>query len=376
MNKYNESIRVAQLLAKLTLDVITDAEREELSFLIGKTGIDPAKIVKDFSYLEVDEREVERGRKILSSIETTKQSSGTGGSNFRIFGFKRGVIRYAAIFTLLCALSLTAYYLVHQRMAEIPQIPLIAEATILEYPTGKQVVLADQTDISEIIKKSDIAHTSDELKVPEMLKVKVLSGSTHTVILEDKTKVVLYPGSELTFPSFFDGGQRSVSLVGEGFFEVTRDSARRFTVRAGEASVAVLGTSFNVRAYDNEPTVETSLVSGKVSVNSIEIEPDQMAVLHKGAGEIKIEEIDGSVYTDRALGLFVFENRRLDEIMREFGLWYGLEYEFADDALKTKRFRFRLPRSDNFYYLMQLMEETGELEFDIKGNKIKVLPTR
>lgn len=376
MNKYNESVRVARLLAKLTLDVITDAEREELSFLIGKTGIDPAKIVKDFSYLEVDECELERGRRLLSSIEATKQSPGTGGSIYRIFGFKGRVIRYAAIFTLLCTLSVTAYYLVKQRVAEIPQIPLIAEATILEYPTGEQVVLADQTDISEIIKKSDIAHTPEELMVPEMLKVKVLSGSTHTVILEDKTKVVLYPGSELTFPSFFVGGQRSVSLMGEGFFEVTRDSARRFTVRAGEASVAVLGTSFNVRAYDNEPTVETSLVSGKVSVNSTEILPNQMAVLYKGAGEIKIEEIDGSVYTDRALGLFVFENRRLDEIMREFGLWYGLEYEFADDALKAKRFRFRLPRSDNFYYLMQLMEETGELEFDIKGNKIKVLPNR
>lgn len=350
----------------------------------------------------------------------------------------RRLLPYAAAAILVLAVSLffmDTSWLLHDnksQLANIEPIKRYENETVLIYPSGEQIVLGTQSNIiaagntntgnttgnttgtgaGNTIGNTTVragngfadrtaAGTADRTgaagRVPAgasatsrilgkqtsktaaveapLLTIRVSKGATHTVTLEDGTKVVLYPESELRFPQHFSKSGRQVALSGEAFFDVTKDPSRPFSVKTREASVTVLGTSFNIRAYENEATNETVLVTGKVLLNSTELFPNQMAVVDKSNGHINIEAIDASAYRDRASGLFVFENRSLAEIMREFGLWYGFEYSFESELLQSKKFRLKLPRADNFNELMKLMEKTEELRFTVEDKVIKIKTT-
>ena len=371
MKKYYESIRTAHLLAKFASKSITENEKKELGSLIKQTGINAEEILKaaadtNSGFLEAD---TEASKRVWNSVQIEIARSKRE--------FTGKLLRYAAIFLIAISISLTIYYIKSQENTQVETIFLLANETVLEYPTGEQIVLADNTDISSLLSESETLKSQREQKEPaEMYKIKVSSGSTHTVTFEDGTTVTLYPESELLFPSYFSSQERAVTLTGEGYFDVKPDSSRLFRVDIGYTSVVVYGTSFNIRAYRNEPTIEAALVRGKITMNQKELLPNQMAVMDKENLRMVIESIDASIYQDRANGMFIFENRGLDEIMKEFGLWFGFEYTFKDEIMKDKKFRFRLPRTSNFNYLMNLMEKTGEVKFEVSDKKVIIMATK
>jgi len=367
MKRYYESTRIANLLAKLATQNISESEKQELASLVEKSGMNAGDILKKAAYKSADTSEIEAGEKVWASV-----LSNISRPNRR-FGHR--LLRYAAIFIAVATLSLGAYFLRQGHFISEEPITLLANETILEYPSGERVVLKDKTDIKDILQHASVsAEKEAEKKVAATYKINVSRGSTHTVTLEDGTNIILYPESELQFPEFFSSSERSVTLTGEGYFNVQKDSSRPFTVHAGGASIVVLGTSFNVRAYSNEPTIETVLVTGKVVMNNRVLLPDQMAIYDSRDDQVRIENMDATIYLERAQGMFIFENKSLDEIMREFSLWFGFEYNFENNALKDKKFRFKLPHTDNFNYLMSLMEKTGELQFDVSAKTVTILP--
>ncbi|MCK9305513.1 MAG: FecR family protein [Bacteroidales bacterium] len=370
MNRYFESPRIAKLLAKLVTESISEEEKRELAAFARKSGIDIFNIVKNASPKELSDLEKESEKKVWESIEKK--------INMPLVRKRNYLLRYAAIFALLLSISSGIYLLSRKdtfSSQNIESIKLHSNVTVLEYPSGEKVELKGKTDIHKIIPNEIPGDKNRTSRVAaEMLKIKVSSGSTHTITLDDGTTVVLYPESELQFPSYFSSSDRSVKLTGEGFFEVQKDPSRPFNVTAGETTVTVLGTSFNIRAYSGESTVETALVSGKVRMNQTELYPNQLAILNKSDNKISIEEVEASAYRERAYGMFIFENRSIDDIMREFGMWFGFSYTFQDNSMKDKKFRFKLPRSNDFGRLMELMEKTGEIQFQIKDTIINILP--
>lgn len=431
MRRYYDSTRVARLIAKLALKTISDEERRELASLAKENGLNVDEILKkvttevaksfevadastvagnqtvagsqtvEGNQVVADATEIEAGKRVWAVVERniSQRELRVGDSELSLgqsevslgrsevsfgrsrragFGFGRGLMRYAAIFAVVASLSVGGYWLRSGYINSKETITLLANETVLEFPTGESVVLKEKTDIKSILGNQALVADKGEVEkaVAEIYKIKVSSGSTHTITLEDGTKVILYPESELQFPSFFGSTERSVTLVGEGYFDVQKDSGRPFNINAGGASVVVLGTSFNIRAYSNEPTIETVLVSGKVLMNSTELVPNQMAIFNRANSQISVENLQASIYSERANGMFIFDNRSLDEIMREFSLWFGFEYSYEDNALKDKKFRFKLPRTDSFNRLMNLMEKTGELRFDVSDKKVTILPGR
>ena len=424
MRRYYDSTRVARLIAKLALKTISDEERRELASLAKENGLNVDEILKkvttevaksfevadastvagnqtvagsqtvEGNQVVADATEIEAGKRVWAVVERniSQRELRVGDSEVSLgqsevslgrsrrwrFGFGRGLMRYAAIFAVVASLSVGGYWLRSGYVNSKETITLLANETVLEFPSGESVVLKEKTDIKSILGNQALVADKGEVEkaVAEIYKIKVSSGSTHTITLEDGTKIILYPESELQFPSFFGSTERSVTLVGEGYFDVQKDSGRPFSINTGGASVVVLGTSFNIRAYSNEPTIETVLVSGKVLMNSTELVPNQMAIFNRANSQISVENLQASIYSERANGMFIFDNRSLDEIMREFSLWFGFEYSYEDSALKDKKFRFKLPRTDSFNRLMNLMEKTGELRFDVSDKKVTILPGR
>ncbi|NJK98273.1 MAG: hypothetical protein HC905_28190, partial [Bacteroidales bacterium] len=99
-----------------------------------------------------------------------------------------------------------------------------------------------------------------------IIETKCPEGSRSTITLADGTKVELNSGSSISYPSRFTGKQRQVELSGEAFFDVTADKKKPFVVKAGGISIRVLGTHFNVKAYENEKQVFTTLLKGSVRI--------------------------------------------------------------------------------------------------------------
>jgi len=390
MKKYLDSTRIATLLAKRALHTISVAQRMELDSLLAKTGINPENIFRKSSFVTPDEDEMEAQQRVLDVVRREIAADNTSSLQHSTFGLQRNKLRhffpYAAIFIVVLAVSLFAYYAGNNDTSVLKphndSIKAYANETVLEFPNGQRVVQSNSTNMAEIVKATRDGNTSQTAgsaeknspveKVAEIYKIKVSRGATHTVTLEDGTRVILYPESELEFPEFFGKSGRSVKLIGEGYFDVRKDASRPFTVGTNSASIVVLGTSFNIRSYEDEDVTETVLVSGKVLMNGFEMVPDQIAILNRSSREVHVESVDASVYRERAMGMFVFENRSLDEIMREFSHWFGFEYSFDSNSLSEKRFRIKLPRTDNFNMLMDLMEKTGEMRFVVNDKNIEI----
>jgi ferric-dicitrate binding protein FerR (iron transport regulator) len=158
------------------------------------------------------------------------------------------------------------------------------------------------------------------------------------VQLPDGSIVFLRQGSSLTYDQAFE--TRSVTLRGEGFFEVERDEEHPFTVTAGNGVVRVLGTKFNVKAIDNEP-VELFVEEGKVAfsradqVYDAKIFSDGQAGIISVDGTTDVERVSppGPNVSSWITGKLIFDHEPLDHVIRDLERHFAIEMEVADSAL-------------------------------------------
>ena len=155
------------------------------------------------------------------------------------------------------------------------------------------------------------------------LEMTALAGSKVHVLLSDSTEVWLNGDSWIRYPESFDDKNRSVELIGEAFFKVTKDQHRPFHVNMDGMSVQVLGTEFNVLAQKQSDVIETTLLEGSVALykNSNKslvpdriLVPGEQAVYSRQSGEIEVQSVQTSFYTSWVTGDYVFENSTFGQI--------------------------------------------------------------
>ena len=200
------------------------------------------------------------------------------------------------------------------------------------------------------------------------------------ITLSDGSQVWLNAGSSVTYPVAFVGSDRKVSINGEAYFEVAHDATKPFVVSKGEINVQVLGTHFNVNAYDDEPTVRVTLLEGSVKVNkgsnSLMIKPGEQAVLSRdpvATGSRLITK--GLVDPDEVMawknGLFDFENDDLPTVMRQLSRWYDADVEYVGE-IPVKSISGQISRNVNISGVINMIEQTGRVQFKIEGKKVIV----
>lgn len=197
--------------------------------------------------------------------------------------------------------------------------------------------------------------------------------------LSDGTTVWLNSETKLEYPTHFAVNAREVTLTGEAFFEVVKDPDRPFVVKAGEAAVKVLGTSFNVKAYADEEAITTTLVTGKVMLSSQQQERTKEVVLHPGmqgvvSGQknIEVNKVDPLVYSAWKDGEFRFENRTLESIMKTLQRWYDVRVVFENETVKDKRFSGDLERYTEIKTHLDMIGMTTNVQFKIKDGVVYV----
>ena len=352
------------------MEQITETEKKELALLIENNGLNNDLFLERIIHQDItllpDASEIEIENRIMASVKNRMHRS------VQQHRLRLRILRYAAVIVPFVMLTTGLYIATHlPRLDHKSSITSLDGKATFEYPSGVEIALSDHTNLSVIMQEDTVQYTAVE---EHFYKIKVPRGVIHIATLEDGTTVHLFPESELRFSSLFSRINRSVELSGEGYFNVVHDNAHPFTVFASGASITVLGTSFNVRAYEREKVVETSLVSGKVEINEMVLLPNQMALFNCIDHSMNIEEINGEIYRERAEGVFAFDNRTLDEIMYDLSLWFDFDYSYAEDALRYKKFRFKLPRTENFNRLIDLMKCTDEVDFKISGKHVEILP--
>ncbi|MBT1707620.1 DUF4974 domain-containing protein [Fulvivirgaceae bacterium PWU5] len=200
-------------------------------------------------------------------------------------------------------------------------------------------------------------------------------GGQYQVVLPDGSKIWLNAYSSLRLPlNFSEGAERRVELKGEAYFEVSHQPTRPFTVVSGQHAVQVLGTHFNVKAYADEPDIKTSLLEGKVRVtagtHSVTLAPGQQSRLAEG--NITVAEIDTREAVAWKEGYFMFDDERLEDIMRSVARWYDVEVVFDNDALKEETFGAVTTRFTRISTLLEIMEQTGDVQFRVEGKTIHI----
>ncbi|GAA0525679.1 FecR family protein [Chitinophaga japonensis] len=208
-------------------------------------------------------------------------------------------------------------------------------------------------------------------------KLSTPRGGQFSIVLPDGTKVWLNSASALRYPTAFTGNQRIVELQGQAYFEVAQNAAQPFKVMVGEMEVQVLGTDFDVMAYPDEATVNTTLLSGSVQVKEGEalqlLRPGQQAVLRNSDHAITVRTADIKKVVAWKDGLFVFNNMTLPAILREVARWYDVEIVYTvqpSQELYGGGISRRLPLSG----ILNLLEGNGHNHFRIEGRKVIVLP--
>ncbi|HEY0666859.1 MAG TPA: FecR family protein [Sphingobacteriaceae bacterium] len=199
-------------------------------------------------------------------------------------------------------------------------------------------------------------------------------GGQYKVILPDNTIVWLNAASSLRFPTKFSGKERKVDLTGEAYFEVAKNKAMPFKVSANNTQVEVLGTHFNVMAYTDENSINTTLLEGSVKIvknnDHVLLVPGQQAQVKN---DIKVLDADVQEAIAWKNGLFLFKEAQLETILKQIARWYDVEIEFEGN-LPDEKFRAEVSRNVNLSQVLKILELSG-VNFTLKeGRKIIVKP--
>ena len=204
----------------------------------------------------------------------------------------------------------------------------------------------------------------------------VPAGGEFFYELSDSTKVWLNSASELRFPVHFAGqGTREVYLKGEAFFDVTRTRGKMpFVVHVSGGDIKVYGTRFLVKNYAGEPlsAVLTRGCIGFTSSQGRDVLLSPSDRLEVSGENMRIEQVDTTLYMSWINQMFVFEGQPLEEIMKTLSRWYDMDFTFQSEDLKHIRFSGRLNRYQDIRVLLRTYEQTAGIRFDIQGRNIVI----
>ncbi|MBX3242597.1 MAG: FecR family protein [Chitinophagaceae bacterium] len=233
-------------------------------------------------------------------------------------------------------------------------------------------------------------------RVTALNTITVPRGSKKTIELPDGTKVWLNADSRLEYNELFECDLREVTLEGEAFFDVWKDSCRPFVIHTSAIDITVLGTSFNVRAYNNENETETSLVTGKVEIvvknnpeKKIILRPNEKLVIMNNAYADSLKNtqkaddllivktmrkdpvynaVPETMWIDNKLA---FDGEKLEEVCKKLERWYNVAILIKDESLKEEVYT-AIFEGETLLNVLTALKISARIDFEIQENIINI----
>lgn len=401
--------RISELLQKHLHNHLTPAEEQELMQYVKSEEFDEIFKQQITEYWQTGEGEQslpeDRQRMVLNkilfsehtTIELLQKTTTPGNKRFR---------KLAAAAVLLLLLTGSGFFFLQKQAATLPQVVAshvtkeimpgktgailtLADGSTIVLDSAKQGALAKQSG-TRIVKTATGALTYDVTDPAPSTEVAwntitTPRGAQYEIVLPDGTQVWLNAATTLKYPvAFPKGADRKVILSGEAYFEVNSNEQAPFKVAVhtqhnNDGEVTVLGTRFNIMAYDDEAAVNTTLLEGSVLVsrsgNSKKLIPGQQAIFPRETiGSILVENTDTEIAIAWKKGFFRFDQRQLPAIMRQISRWYDVDIAYegkVPDVIFGGGIDKNLPLSG----ILSALEKYG-IRFETNGRKINVLASQ
>ncbi len=295
----------------------------------------------------------------------------------------------------------TTVWLSKTKMAEKPYISAsVTKVSSPILPGGNKAILTlgdgREIDLTKaangiIDSKSDVAivkgkdgrltysvKTQDNKTTPTEISFNTITtpkGGQYEIVLPDQTTVFLNAASSLTYPVTFAGNERRVQLKGEAYFEVSPNKQMPFLVDVGSTNIKVLGTHFNVMAYQDEALSRTTLLEGSIALTvqgrHALLSPGQQAIVGQEGQSIEIKQINADDAIAWKMGYFKFTRENIPAIMRKIARWYDVEVVYEADCSNII-YGGTISRGKNIQELLHKIELSGSVQFKIKGRRVIV----
>lgn len=263
------------------------------------------------------------------------------------------------------------------------------EGAILTLSDGSQVVLdslangtiVQQQGADVVLSNGQLSYSDTENDAPGIVYNTMTTprGRQFRVTLPDGTKVWLNAASSIRYPVAFTGNERKVDITGEVYFEVSKDASKPFRVNAaGRVAVTVLGTAFNINAYENEKDIAATLLSGGVKVaataapaKGVVLKPGQQARLGSGDNAMQVRNADLDKTMAWKNGFFNFEGAGIEDVMRQLERWYDINVVY-ENGIPDITFLGEIDRQIALPDLLEILRRT-DVDFRIEGRTLIVL---
>lgn len=255
---------------------------------------------------------------------------------------------------------------------------LLADGRSILLDTLKQLEAASDMNLQNAGGILTVAASAEVVDDPvEWHRLQIPFGRQYKMQLPDGSRVTLHAGTTLEFPSRFEGVQRVVHLDGEAYFEVVPNKNQEFVVKLSNVDVTVFGTSFNVKAFEQDDFIQTTLVSGSVALRDSAqrlhyLKPNEQAHWERKTGTVQIRSVDVSVYTAWVDGYFSFNQTSLEQVMQQVGHWYGKDVLYLNARHKKTRYTGRVRMYDSIQDVLRKFELAGDLAFEMDDQCIRV----
>lgn len=195
--------------------------------------------------------------------------------------------------------------------------------------------------------------------------------------LSDGTEVWLNAGSTMSYPANPVSGERRVRLNGEGYFKVTKDPRNPFFVMTQQATVKVLGTSFDVKAYPGEDRLVTTLEEGSIELFTqktgeppLKLHPGEQAIYDNKDGKISIEKVDAVRFSAWRADKFLFKDADLKTIIAELERLYDIRIHIKNPQLEKLRFRGMFSYDQDLLDAFETLKHSVKLNYTIKDREV------
>lgn len=211
----------------------------------------------------------------------------------------------------------------------------------------------------------------------EVREVSTSSGQISEVILPDGTKVRLNAQSSIIYSEkFLQFSNREVTLTGEAFFDVTEDPSHPFIVRTTSINIVVLGTSFNLKSYDDDATIETTLIKGKVLIENlsdpgrkVELRPNQKAIFSRATKNISLVDVKRERAVKWSERTLQFENEELGDVLKSLERWYGISVHLEKETNTSCRLTASFDK-ETLAETLEIFKSLTGIEYSIVGKEV------
>ncbi|RAI99385.1 FecR family protein [Chitinophaga skermanii] len=236
--------------------------------------------------------------------------------------------------------------------------------------SGNQVLVQGNTTIKQL--GGELLYDANTNGEVSYNKLSTQRANQFKVKLPDGTTVWLNASSEITYPTVFTGNERVVTLEGQAYFDVAQNASQPFKVKTKTGIVEALGTSFDIMSYPDEPSTNTTLVSGAVRVSSgdqsVVLQPGMQAVYQHQTGKIKVNKVNVESVIAWKNGVFVLNNAGISVIMRQIQRWYDVEIEYRA-GFKDEEYGGEIPRDYPMSDVINVLQQSG-VKCELQGRKI------